>query len=191
MATNGKKASKASIAKALLALLLIIHSSCMQNTSEELHEVEEEIERASLSAYDLRTYVTDLGNYRYEFDTPELHQYDNVEEPYVDFPGGLTFRSYDNGGEVVKNKIRCNNAKYYKSKNLWELNNDVEIVTEKGDVLNTEQMYWDTQEHTVYSEKFVKIQSKNQLITGLGFESDDRMSRYEIKHPGGEIEVEE
>ncbi len=163
----------------------------MRNSNKELRAYEEEQERATMSAYDLHTFVTDTGVYKYEFETPEMHQYDNVEEPYIDFPGGLKFISYAKSGTTVASKIRCNNARYYKSKNLWELNNDVEALTEKGDILNTEQMFWDTEKHKIYSEKFVKITTKGQMITGRGFESDDRMSQYVIKKPGGEIEIED
>lgn len=173
----------------LLAALFL--PSCLRNQPEELKAVEEEMERSSLAAYDLHSFVTDTGAFKYEFITPELQQYDNAEEPYTDFPGGLDFRMYDNGGTRIKSQVRCNKARYYKKKNLWELNNDVVALTEKGDVLNTEQMFWNTVEHRIYSDKFVKINTKGQMITGRGFESDDRMSKYEIKHPGGEIDVED
>ncbi len=162
----------------------------MKNSSKELEEVEAEQERASLAAYDLHSVVTDSGYYRYEFETPELQQYDNLEEPYVDFPYGLKFKMYSERGTLLKTTIRCNNARYYKPRKLWELNHDVEAVTEKNEILNTEQLFWDTESRRIYSDKFVKITTQNQIITGIGFESDDRMSKYEIKRPGGEIEVE-
>lgn len=193
MTVNTSLISKAGNALALLAFVFspLALSSCLKNEDSELKAVEQEMERASLGAYDLHTFVTDSGRYKYEFQTPELQQYDNVEEPYVDFPGGLNFKMYDNEGVSVKSRIRCNKARYYKTKNLWELNNDVEAVTLKGDILNTEQMFWDTKTRRIYSDKFVKITTKGQLITGRGFESDDNMSYYEIKHPGGEIDVKE
>ncbi len=176
---------------ALALCATFLFSSCIKNTDEELHAVEEEIERASMTVDDLHTFVTDSGKYRYEFSTPELQQFDNVEEPYTDFPGGLTFRTYAADGVTLSSRITCKNAKYFKQKNLWELNNDVEGLSQKGDLINTEQMFWNTADHKIYSEKFVKITTKGQMITGVGFESDDQLSRYIIKHPGGEIDVEQ
>lgn len=187
-----KRLSPNTVASGALALLATLFlSSCLKNEQKDLKAIETEMERASLAAYDLHTFVTDTGLYKYEFITPELQQFDNAEEPYTDFPGGLDFRMYDSDGKVIKSQVRCNKARYYKKKNLWELNNDVVALTEKGDVLNTEQMFWNTAERRIYSEKFVKINTKGQMITGRGFESDDRMSKYEIKHPGGEIDVED
>ena len=178
----------ASSAMVLLAVSVFL-SGCMRNTREELHEVEVEQERATFTAQNLHTFVTDTGVYKYEFETPDLAQYDNAEEPYTDFPHGLKFKMFGEGGKIVKSQIRCNNARYFKQQNLWELNNDVEAVTAKNEILNTEQLYWNTAEHRIYSDKFVKITTATQVITGIGFESDEKMSKYEIKHPGGEISV--
>lgn len=180
--------TKASSATALLAL--VVFTSCVENTNKEIKAVETEQERSTLTVFDLHTFVTDSGYYKYEFSTPEMHQFDNLEEPIIGFPKGLTFKMFDQKGTQLSSRIACRNAIYYKKKELWELNNDVEAVTEKGDLLSTEQMFWDTKERRIYSDKFVKITTQNQVITGIGFESDDSMSKYEIKSPGGEIELE-
>lgn len=176
----------------ILAGVLTVFASvgCMENSNKELKAVEEEINRPSLSSKDFHTTVTDSGYLKYDFETPELVQYDNVEDPYIHFPSGLTFKMYGAQGEQMKSRVDCKNAFYYKERNLWELNNNVEAITEKGEKLNTEQLYWDTKEHRIYSDKFVQITTDNQVITGEGFESDEKMSKYEIKRPGGEIAVE-
>jgi LPS export ABC transporter protein LptC len=171
------------------ALAVVVFEGCIENSNEELQEVETEINRPSLSAKNYHTIVTDSGFYKYDFETPELEQYENVEDPYIFFPQGLTFKMYGQKGTVVTSSVKCNNAYYYKERNLWELNNDVEAITEKGERLNCEQLFWNTKEHVIYSDKFVKITTQNQVITGVGFESDEKLSKYEIKRPGGEIAV--
>ncbi|MBP5364967.1 MAG: LPS export ABC transporter periplasmic protein LptC [Bacteroidales bacterium] len=177
------------ISNALALLIVLTFSSCFSNKTEELQAVEDEQERPSLIVRDLHTIVTDSGFIKYDFETSDLAQYDNVDEPYINFPKGLTFKMYSDEGRNLKTTIKCNNAKFYKTQNLWELNNDVEARTGKGDLLNSEQLFWNTKEHRIYSDKFVRISTKNQVITGYGFESDEKMSKYEIKNPGGEIEI--
>lgn len=168
----------------------LLLASCFENSDKELNDVAEIMGNASLTMTDVRTCVTDSGYIKYEFETPEMQQFDDVEEPYIYFPNGLKFRMYAENGTLLKSRIRCNNATYYKTTKVWELNNDVEAMTQKGDILNTEQMFWDTDKHRIYSEKFVKITTSHQIITGKGFESDEKLSYYEIKRPGGEIELE-
>lgn len=175
---------------AMTLLAVIVFTSCIQNSTREIQVVEQQEEGASLIVKDVHTCITDSGFYKYEFETPELLHYEHVEEPYVDFPKGIKFKALDNHGKTQKTFIRCNDAKYYKEANLWELNHDVQAITEKNDILNTEQLFWDNKEHRIYSDKFVKITTKNQVITGFGFESDEKMSYYEIKRPGGELELE-
>lgn len=174
----------------VVLLAVIVFTSCMQNSTKELQIVEQEQESASLIVKDVHTFITDSGYHKYEFETPELLNYENVEEPYVDFPKGIKFKALSDQGKTQKTFIRCNDARYYKEPNLWELNHDVQAITEKNDILMTEQLFWDTKEHKIYSDKFVKITTKNQVITGYGFESDEKMSYYEIKKPGGELELE-
>lgn len=175
----------------IVVLLAVLASSCMRNSDKELKDIEEIQESASLGMKDVHSCVTDSGFIKYEFESPEMNQYDNVEEPYIDFPNGLKFKMYSEKGTIVKSRIRCNKARYYKTTKIWELNNDVEAMTAKNEVLNTEQLFWDTQKHSIYSEKFVKITTQHQVITGIGFESDEKLSKYEIKRPGGEIELED
>lgn len=172
----------------LLAVLVFV--SCQSNRKEDLQAVEDFQERPGMSAFDLETVVTDSGFYKYRFSTPELYKYDNTEKPYTDFPKGISFRMFDRDSTRIKSSITCKNARYYNTENLWELNNDVEAMTEKGDILNTEQMFWNTKEHVIYSDKFVKITTASQIIMGYGFESDERMSKYEIRRPSGQIEVD-
>ena len=170
--------------------ILLLVCSCMKNNDKEIKDVEELQESASLEMSDVHSQVTDSGFINYDFEAPNMLQYDNEEEPYIDFPNGLKFKMYSAQGTTIKSRIRCNNARYMKNAKVWILNNDVEAMTAKGEILNTEQLYWDTQQHRIYSEKFVKITTQHQVITGVGFESDEKLSKYEIKRPGGEIELE-
>ena len=66
------------------------------------------------------------------------------------------------------------------------------IVTNKdGDQLNTEQLIWDQAKQTIFSEEFVKITTKEEIIYGDGFESNENFTQYRIKHIKGIISVEE
>src|SRR5574344_1839845 len=171
----------------LWLLAVLVFASCQSNKHEDLQAVEDFQQRPSIAMKDLHTIITASGYYKYQFETPELYKYDKTENPYTDFPKGLSFKMFSEKGTNTKSRIQCKNARYFSNENLWELNNDVEAVTEKGDLLNTEQMFWNTKEHRIYSDKFVKITTASQVITGYGFESDEKLSKYEIKNPSGQI----
>jgi LPS export ABC transporter protein LptC len=97
---------------------------------------------------------------------------------------------YQEDGEI-ESQIKCRNAINYEKKGLWELNIDVEAINEKGEVLNTEQLFWDTKAKRIYSDKQVTITQGDGVIIGVGFEADENMENWTIKSPQGDLEFDE
>ena len=60
-----------------------------------------------------------------------------------------------------------------------------------GERFNTSDLFWDQKAEKVYSDKYIRIQQKEQIITGVGFESNQNMTRYRIFNSQGEFPVEE
>lgn len=161
---------------------------CQANSPEELKAIKNEEERPSLIMKEYDTAISDSGRVKYRFITPLLLQYDKKEDPYIDFPEGLHFLIYNNHSKVEA-QVKCKIGRYYSEKKLWELNDDVEAINKDAQVLNTEQLFWDMEKKYLYSDKFVKITSASEVITGTGFESKEDLSDYTIKNPGGSLEI--
>lgn len=174
----------------ILLLAVVVLTSCKPNSSEEIQAIANKQDLPSLIVTNLESLVTDSGSVKYKLITPKLIQYDKKEEPYVDFPEGLHFLSFSGDKEVTA-QIKCNNARYHSQKELWELNNNVEAINEKGDILNTEQLFWDAQKHLIYSEKFVKITRQSEVMTGYGLKAKEDLSWYEILKTSGDFEITE
>ena len=51
----------------------------------------------------------------------------------------------------------------------------------KDEFLYAEELYWNQKTKKVYSEKFVKIETPDEVIYGEGFESDEEFTSYVIK----------
>jgi len=62
---------------------------------------------------------------------------------------------------------------------------------EKGERLNTEELFWDRQKEFIYSNKFVKLTTGEQVITGDGLTSVEPFDELIILNPKGLIEVNE
>ncbi len=184
---NKIKFQTASSISILLAVLICI--GCESNKPEEIKAISNLEDTPSLIIKKLETTICDSGLIKYKFISNELLQYDKKQKPYIDFPQGLHVIIYNNK-EQIDAQIKCNYAIYQQSEKLWELKNDVEAVNFKGEVLNTEQLFWDEQKHKVYSDLFVKITTPNEILTGIGFESNENLSKYLFRKPQGEFEVE-
>ncbi len=174
----------------LLLATVLFFPSCAPNKPEEIKELTNREELPRITYRDLHSTITDSGKIRYRFTTPLMQQFDQREEAAIEFPQGLHLYVYNNLEEIDA-QIKCKQATYHQTKDLWELRKDVEAINLDGEVINTELMYWDMSAKTLYSDQFIKISTETEIITGTGFESDERMENYKIKNISGILQVEE
>lgn len=173
----------------LLAVVVFTHG-CQSNDPDEIKAVIEEEDHPSMSVHDLETTITDSGRVEYRFLSPEMNQYDNKQEPYTEFPQGLHLIVYSDSGEIEA-RIKSDYAIYREQKEIWELQDNVEAVNFKDEVINTEQLFWNANEKRVYSDEFIKITTEEEILTGYGFESDEKFENYTIKNISGIVAVDE
>lgn len=173
----------------LLAVYFLV-SACQSNKPEAIEAITNREEIPSLILEGLETTITDSGRVKLKFITPEMLQYDRKAEPYRDFPKGLHCIMYQSNGEIDA-QIKCRNAIYYDKDELWELNIDVEAMNQKGEILSTEQLFWDMKKEKIYSDKFVTITEGTNVYTGTGFEADQNMANWTIKNLTGDLELDE
>ena len=64
---------------------------------------------------------------------------------------------------------------------------NVRVLNIKCEKLGTEELVWDQQKGRIYTDKFVKITTPDQIITGEGMESDQTFSDWEIMNVSGTI----
>ncbi|MDE6341366.1 MAG: hypothetical protein K2K93_03530 [Muribaculaceae bacterium] len=55
----------------------------------------------------------------------------------------------------------------------------------------TQQLFWDQRRNRLYSDSFIHIETPDRMLEGIGFESNDRLTKYTIKHPTGIFPVNE
>ncbi len=143
----------------------------------------------SIHIVNYETTFTDSGIVRFYMKAPELKRFETDNEPFDEFPQGLYLVKYDNNRRVVSS-ISARYAKRFIREKKWEAKNDVVAVNAIGDTLKTEQLILDEQEEKIYSEQYVRIVRPDQIITGIGFESDQSMESWRIKNPRGTIYVQ-
>jgi len=134
----------------------------------------------SLTVKDFETVYTDSGMLQLVLSSPLMEQYNNNVSPYSEFLSGLKVKFYD-GQKEPSASVTAKYAKYTKNDNLWELKDSVVVINEGNDKLETEVLYWDQVKNLIYSDRFVKITSEDQIVMGTGFESDPRLIKRRIK----------
>jgi LPS export ABC transporter protein LptC len=85
--------------------------------------------------------------------------------------------------------ITADYAKQFIAEDKWEAKNNVIATNAQGDTLKTEHLIWEEKKEIIYTEEFVKIIRADQIITGIGFTSDQKLQNWKIKNPKGTIYV--
>jgi len=141
---------------------------------------------------DFSTNYTDSAVIKLRMEAPLMKYYGRMEEPYTDFDLGLKVFFYENEtpGEPSGSLI-SKFARYYDAKRLWEVRDSVVAVNEKGEILETELLYWDEEKELIFTDKFVRIIQSDQIIMGTGLESDIRFSKWIIKNVSGTLALDD
>jgi LPS export ABC transporter protein LptC len=169
-----------------IALTLV---SC-ENEISKIKNFSSTEELPSIAAEGFEMLFSDSMVIRFKLQTPELIRHDNAEvkEPYTEFPKGMKLEQYDAKMNIVSS-ITSLYAKNFDSDDRWEAKNNVIAINLKGDTLKTEYLVWDKRKGKIYSDQFVKIIQKDQIYTGVGFESNQDFSEYHIKNLKGHMYV--
>lgn len=174
----------------MLLLFSVTLFSCNQEVKEVV-EVSSDPEKSyTMKATQVNTLISDSGITRYRVKTKEWLVFGNAKEPHSYFPEGIYVEKFDTTFHTEAS-IKADTAYYFDKKGLWRLIGNVEVESLQGERFNTSELFWDQKAEKVYSDKYIRIQQKEQIITGVGFESNQNMTRYRIFNSQGEFPVEE
>ncbi len=179
-----KKTIPAFFLMLFFALLMTGCKSDLQ-TIDEIAQVEEgPIE----SAFNIEVIYSDQAYVRMILHAEQMDRYEN-EQTYLEMPRGLHVVFYDTLMQQTSS-MTANYAISYEDSEIIEARDNVVVINELGEKLNTEQLIWDQKNEIIYSEKFVKITTEDEVTFGEGFRADERFDRWEITNPRGTFKIE-
>ncbi|MBC8266009.1 MAG: LPS export ABC transporter periplasmic protein LptC [Flavobacteriales bacterium] len=108
--------------------------------------------------------------------------------PTINFSQGLVVYFY-NDSAMLTSTLTAQQAIIDDEKQQMIAEINVELINQKQEKLNTEKLIWDEKSNLIYTEKSVKITSKNEIIFGDGFESTPDFSTYKITNVRGNINI--
>lgn len=173
----------------LLSGAAILFFGCEKNNIEKIKAFSSPENLPLQEATNFQTLYTDSGEVRFSLKAPKLLRFENDGNPFVEFPEGIELVKYDENQNVISS-ITSNYAKQYPNEDKWEAKNNVIATNLDGDTLKTEHLIWEEKSEKIYTEEFVRIIRPDQIITGIGFESDQTLENWRIKNPKGTIYVE-
>ena len=171
-------------------VMLLLFSSCGGKKKELGEAITERDSLPSMATLGVVTYISDSGVTRYRMEAEEWLMYDRKRPSYWAFEKGVYLEQFDSLFNVDAS-IKADTAYFYDKQKLWKLMGNVDIKNRKGERFNTELLYWNQATEKVYSDRFIRIEQPDRIITGYGFDSNQQMTIYQIRNMGGIFYVDE
>lgn len=189
MQASIKRASPLAFPSLILVFTLLLPSlttSCSKETKDFLPSFGPRDTVPAMVTDSVTTLISDSGRIRYRVITPLWKVYDKAYEPYWLFPERVHLERFDDSLRV-ESVIECDTATYFTRRRLWKLVGNVLIVNLNGETFETSLLYWDQRAARVYSDSFIRIEQREAILSGTGFESNQTMTKYTIFEPNGPI----
>lgn len=182
--------------KGYLFYLIIITLSAFLNACENdiavVNSVTNSKKEPIESSKNVEFLYSDSARIRSKLISPLVEHFMD-KKPYYEMPKGMEVIFYDKFRKE-QTKLTANYGIGYDTENkmnVMEAKGNVIVINEKGDKLNTEHLTWNSLTKKIYTNEFVKITTKNEVIWGNGLEANEDFSEYEIKHVKGQIAVKD
>ena len=174
----------------IVVMLLLCNTSCNKEKKEVVDVSFDPETTYTLRTTEVSTLISDSGITRYRLNAKEWLVFGKAKDPYWYFPKGIYVEKFDTLFQSEAS-IQADTAYNYEKKSLWKLVGNVKIESLEGTRFETSLLYWDQKEEKIYSDKYIRIEEEDKVITGIGFESNQDMSQYKIFDSQGVFPVSE
>ena len=173
----------------ILFLVLIVIASC---GNDDIQKINIMTQNKALLPVEVGENVlinyTDSGRIRAKVYAPVLKRFATEERNETEMPKGITVY-FISKLKKVESSLKARYALRYERDRKMVAKNDVVVVNVKGDTLRTELLNWDEAKQLIYTDKFVRITTPDEIITGTGFESNAEFTKYKISKISGTFDL--
>jgi LPS export ABC transporter protein LptC len=160
--------------------------SC-KNDADTIHLFTQKKLLPTESTKNITLIYSDSGIVTARLYSPQIDRYEK-DTSFIEFPKGIKLEFF-NKEKKVESQLTARYAIKNNRTGIMEAKNNVEVFNKKGETFNSEHLIWNQNNHTIYSNTFVKIKTTNEIIYGDGFESNEDFSKYRIKKIRGTINL--
>lgn len=167
-----------------LVLFAVLLAACENDMSKIPQRHKNQFSVAEIK--DVESYYSQAGVVKAKLISPIMldHQADS---PYTEFPKTLHVDFFDDSMRI-ESKMDALYGKYLHYQSLVYLRDSVVVKNiVKGDTLHCDELWWDQRTHKFYTDKAVRINTKDKTLFGKGLEAAENMSWYILKQPTGTI----
>ena len=175
----------------LMVLLVLVIAGCRRRDVRlRADAVTDRAAMAVLEASDVTTIISDSGVVRYRIKAQTWKVYDKADTPYWEFPDGIYLEKFNTELEPDAS-IESDYAFYNEPAQRWMLRGNVKAMNLEGEQFETPLLFWDQKSELIYSDSSIVITREASIIQGVGFRSNQEMTKYTILRPTGIFPINE
>jgi LPS export ABC transporter protein LptC len=165
------------------SLILWLSVSC-SNRIEDIEVIKQRTEGNVESAKDVSILYSDSAIVRMRIRAPLMLNSQSAAAPKRTFPDGVWVDFFDSRQEPSSH-LTAKYAEYAENEKIIVLRDSVVIRNYKNEQLETEELFWNERDSRIYSKKFVKVTTPQEIIHGYGFSSNMEFTEWEIDSVSG------
>lgn len=170
---------------ALLFLLLAFMSACTHKTNGANEEWKAlDTLQITETIYDSEITYTDSGYLRAKLFADLIERHSNEKKPYIELRKGLRANFYNTAKEV-ESELTAGYGINYLDSRIVEVQKQVVVINSKGEKLETEKLFWDQNEKTIYTDAHVEITTETEKLYGTGMTAAQDFSSWKISKVTG------
>jgi LPS export ABC transporter protein LptC len=170
----------------LLAFLTLVTLGCGDDLKDP--DMEKKFTGPFRETENVLTLYSDSAKVLIKLQAPVQEDYENGD---VIFPKGINVEFYEQGGAVTST-LRADYGKQERNKDLYYVRGNVVVHNlVKQEKLETEELYWNKNKAQIYTDKFVKITTPEEILMGHGLQANQDFSSYKIKKVTGVFSLQE
>jgi LPS export ABC transporter protein LptC len=174
--------------KILLSAFLIMSIISCESNFKDVQKMRLSEFTPSGEADSINLKYTDSGFIKAILISPKMLDYATVSYPFTEFPNGIDLTLFDNKGK--KTFVKANSAKSTKGTEIIDLIGNVKISNETGEMLETEQLYYDQKNEWFFTEKKFKFSSPRGVSYGEGIDFSKDFKKVNSQKISGEVQSE-
>lgn len=174
-------------------LVLVILStllSCDRNVPVVRKDLKTNFPNRSL--IDANIIFSDSGKVTMNLRSPLIEEYSLIDSPYTIFRKGVEIDYFQEGAEKP-GFFKADWGRLSDNTGIYEGRGNVIIITERGDSIKSEQLFWNKNKKQIYSTKQVELigNDGSKITAKNGIQATDDLEEYTLFNNEGYIMMKE
>ena len=172
----------------ILCTILLFLNSCQENDMAKVKSMFNE-QDADVELADSVKFIYKEGAYIRAVVTGKTIKRYTKTQNKLEFPDGLLVKFFDQLNLI--SVLKANYAENNDAEQIIKVSGDVHMENARAEVLETQELTWNVRNKKIFTDKPIKIKTPDNIIYGVGFDSDEDFSNYTIRKVNGIVAVDD